>query len=1109
MSISLARSSAPRAWLSEFLLLRGAFKGPTGQPLYSYQTTEEEYRSLLALVVQSQAHALEPVHQRHWAACFCLYIAETFRRHYDAVNIEWTWANFEKDIGCAFTQAQHSLLVEQGLPGYWKRPIRHSAAGRSYLGSLFQEGGLPWPLVQSETHGFGRLVRRAISRFYEARAAQQSTVVLTAEYENVLPKTFRNPQTHQLLAGIVETLMDLATAYPELRTNEDPVRFLDERRPDWRSSFPLPLDQINAKNLITDWLRDAGRRREEQRRSKALAELTEFTCSSVHKLVRDSHGWYVRSQITLPHQALFDIDLSTCNTTRFEVVIMEGDRLASRGGVVYGTNHETNQILVRFSTRVLEVPRRSLGSALTLRLIESGRVICIREVGDSSFNFEDAPLIFEQDDDEWRLSGTTSCALLAPLARVRLPTGFDVVSGDGRGVEIPDASARWLEFSSDFELHGPDDQAIHVALSSAASNPTLQLRGNLCEYSGTVSPIYLGWPTLKPDAEAQACNVFISGTSPLVVHRHVAGTVRYQVKNSLGHTLLRRRFGVLPAQFRLASYPATRSAPARLSIQGAERVSVQARANGLEATSEEQNGILDISLKPTQATTPEIVQVVVGGGANIEPVVLEIPYPKEGAQLRLPPGKHIDRDCVLEDLLGAEVVLSPAGRRQRFYIELTLNLGERGHKGPSPRRTHVLDLGPASTTLSLSGYWEDIVQLFAVAPNRDSSVSLRINSAFGQLLGLEFFRYSGDAKIVGTNRVEIRTYHRRSEDEVPLPCAVLLAHPAQEPIKLSPVLSQGVATGDYELPPALERDGPWLIAPASGSTTRFRPVYFPGAHDAILVPTAAPSLRDAVKLFHPENNPLAIDDRIAELTKDLSGSDWQYFIELKAHHAHLPLSTFEAWMSLARNPDALVLAVLRLELDESFCARLRDELSVMWAAIPTKTWVHAFAALKDWLEAVGAPETTRHTWLELRLKVLANVISGGEYVAAFVGTGDPKRLRAIDPMLVLPTWYQDLRRRNESNDRWPTQLARELRTWASSASVPDWVKRLPQIEYTDAVTYAPLFLACVAAGRSSLSDLPGDLTTVKYALGLLADFDRAGWYEPAYSCVLAHLLATY
>ena len=190
-TVSTRTVSPLRVWLTEFLFIRCILREPPGVALYRYQVTPNEFRKLAELLREHRAHAFHPTYGASWAPAFCLFVAESFRRQYDASEGGWAWAPFENALGCKFTPQQHGELVRVGLGQYWKRPIRQYQGGRdNLLGSLFTEGGLPWPLVQSETHGFGRVVRKGLKYFYRTEAGLRTTADLIAEFEHGLATDF-------------------------------------------------------------------------------------------------------------------------------------------------------------------------------------------------------------------------------------------------------------------------------------------------------------------------------------------------------------------------------------------------------------------------------------------------------------------------------------------------------------------------------------------------------------------------------------------------------------------------------------------------------------------------------------------------------------------------------------------------------------------------------------------------------------------------------------------------------------------------------------------------------------------------------------------------------
>ena len=224
--------------------------------------SEEEYKSLLELLKQQLRRSDNPLHAMHLGACFCLFVSEQYRRNY---NSSWSWSGAEAELGISLTPQQHAALTNDGL-AYWKRPIRFRNSGRDWLGSLFTEGGLPWPLVQSESHGFGRAVRRGIKHFYRTEGNRRTTADLMADFEEAfrpLSAIWRRAGCWQ--ASSTSSCIWSSTTPQDL---QDPASHLDQQAPGWTDAFPIPLDESNARTLLNDWLRDAGQKRQERKEAR-------------------------------------------------------------------------------------------------------------------------------------------------------------------------------------------------------------------------------------------------------------------------------------------------------------------------------------------------------------------------------------------------------------------------------------------------------------------------------------------------------------------------------------------------------------------------------------------------------------------------------------------------------------------------------------------------------------------------------------------------------------------------------------------------------------------------------------------------------------------------
>jgi hypothetical protein len=1112
-TVSTRTVSPLRVWLTEFLFIRCILREPPGVALYRYQVTPNEFRELAELLREHRAHAFHPTYGASWAPAFCLFVAESFRRQYDASEGGWAWAPFENALGCKFTPQQHGELVRVGLGQYWKRPIRQYQGGRdNLLGSLFTEGGLPWPLVQSETHGFGRVVRKGLKYFYRTEAGLRTTADLIAEFEHELPQTFRTLDTRQLLAGVVEQLMALATHY-ELRGKDDPARYLDTVEPNWRKDFPLPLDEDNARGLINDWLRDASRRREEREAQRAIAGT--FSCG--HRLIEEAHGWRIRSEVTIPRVADLQIDSSIVNIGRLELAFFEGDRLLARAGAAYGQKREdSSDVSVRFLKTQFSLDRIRLRDELTLRLLANGSVACNVPFDQGALEEHELPLVFELKGDEWWFIASASCSSAASRVRVHLPRGLNYVCNGAVTTHEEAGRVRWIEAGDSLQLFSDEGDRYAVTLKSG-SQPSrlLTLKGVMTHYDSVPQVIYQGWPRLDvssegSEASAPALNEFADRQR--VTRNNCGeqlGAIHYSARDASGNILLQRRFGVVPGGFAIQAFPGAGGKLARLVVKQSRQLEAQVVDRTVRTRTEAHGQDTVIWLESLTNPVPSFLTLEVRGrsGCALAPIRFRVAYPYEGARLIGVDGATLStRDFTPEDLLGLRVALStslPGGTR--FCLQLELVSGE----GRCTRH-YYLGVSANAVLLSLFSYQTDMMQMLGAVDDQDAFLRVSVETD-RPLLRFQVRRYNGAAK-----REDASTFWMMSpsggalQTEIAVE-AMLLTDPKQASVGIPELTTQGVGTGRFRTPLSMRADGPWLIYPASGSATQFRPFLQAAEQSAPIIPAnEIRSLHAAARAYHPITQRHVISQQIGDMAVDLSHSGWQYLADLKQHYHHLPLSVFEAWLALSHNPAALAITVFRLEVDETFCARIRDELAVIWECIPLPQWAAAYRQFAAWLDAQGLPPALSASVLQNRRQMLPHVLQSfdeGE-MGRYLETSDATALRRYPIEIILPCWYQQLRRTHESNDHWPTELGHQLREWLGQQKLPPSVLTLSATEFTDAVTILPIFMAYVTAGLAIIEELKGNRSNVKFAIKMVSDFDRCSWYAPAHGLMVSYLLAT-
>ncbi|EEA03716.1 conserved hypothetical protein [Burkholderia sp. H160] len=1102
--------SPMRAWLTEFLFIRDIFREPPGLPLYRYQVTPGEYHELERMLRDHRMHAVHPTYGLSWAAAFCLFVAESFRREYDAKDGGWVWARFENRLDCKFTPQQHGELVRQGLGQYWKRPIRQYLDGRdNLLGSLFTEGGLPWPLVQSESHGFGRVVRKGLKYYYRTEGGLRTAADVLADFEQELPQTFRTLETRQLLAGIVEQLMFLATKY-ELRGKADPAQYLDEVTPRWWHDFPLPLDEGNARRLISEWLRDASRRRAE--REAERAEVGTFSCD--HRLVEQPHGWRIRTEVTIPREALFPLDPLIANTTRYELAFFEGDRLLASAGTAYGHQSvDQSALSVRFIRTQISIDRSQPCDELTLRLLANGSSAYTVRFEQGALDEQELPLVFECRGDEWWFIASASCSTTSDRVRVHLPERFSY-SCDGRvSVQKSAENSLWLETSDNLHLTSDTGDRYTIKLRTRQEqNAQLVLKGNTAHFASVPQVVYLGWPQLDASADAgesrpriqEVANrqqlMRINGGEPL-------GGIRYIARNALGEILLQRRFGVVPAGFAIQAFPASSSKPARLVLKNARALDLQVIDSAIKSRVEIVDQDTTITLEPLANDPPSFLTLEARGRTNsgCDPIQFRLAYPYQGARLLGSDGAAISRrNFTLVELVGLRIALATSTSNG---TEFCLHLELASREGRCARH-YFVRAGNTPVLLSLFSYQADMLQMLGAVDDQDAY--LRVTVETNQpLLHFDVRRYNGAVRWEDKDTFSLMTPSGGPLDEEVAVEAMLLPDPKQAHVEIPEMTSEGASTGRFRTLLSMHRDGPWVIYPATGSSTQFRPVlYVPEQLSETGIPAEIRSLHTAARVFHPVNHPDVINQQIADMATDLDHSGWQYLADLRQHYRHLPLSVFESWLALSRNPSALATAVFRLELDEAFCERIHDELAVLWECIPLPGWATAYARFREWLVRQGVPEVLLDSLLRNRQAMLPAVVSGFKEVGNYLETADPTSLHRLPVEHILPDWYQQLRRTHEGNNRWPTDLGFRVKEWIRKQPLPSQIANLSMVEFTDAVTYLPIFMAYVTAGMAHIEELKERRSYLKFAIKMVSDFDRSSWYTPVHGMMVSYLLAS-
>lgn len=1085
VNVSKKAQSETKLWLIQFLIFRRPPRAD-GRPLYAYRVSESEYLELQEALRNQPFGWQQPIHRLHWAACYAIYVSESYRRNYDRES-GWTWAAFEAPLGLTISIGERSELVREGLT-YWQRPIRRFAGGHNdYLGSLFAEGGLPWSLLRSG-HVFGRAVRSAVRHFEDDRESGRAPTWRIAEAMPGFPQSFRTEEVCLLLAGIVSQI-NAIVARCRLQAGDDPIAVLDRDLPTWRDDFPIPLDDANAHQLVSDWLDEAKRAQEDWK-----LRLLDRPSSCSHRLASSTADVsYLVAVVDIQREIRFAKPPFGLSSTRLELACYEGSRLVQRVGVVYA-ELEDGAIRIKAPKARIEFRRGDLQVPLSLKVLSSGATIHTMEIPGTCIDAEASPCVFESREDAWWFLSTASCTTQATVIRVRMPHGWEVASGSGEAVDSKD-DACWFEARTALTLASGEEK---VSIDFSGANfAAYRLSGPMHLANARPSATFLGWPRLVCErAEGEQPQVLhvVNGRQRLSLSGGGDfGSIKYQARTSTGLTLFRSRFGLLPPDFRVRTIAAHAGKPARLTVVTKEALLLTASLGASKSVSWDHVGESSQDLLEAADLGHSQITLSVRSRSNPEPLTLRLPFPFLGAQLSNAAGERVAATNVtLEDLPGMEAVLfAGPGGAKTFHVVLQLVSGKRG----TAQQSSSIRVGEEPVAVRLNSFAEDIALLLGVAPDQDAHVRMSFLSQGTEHLAIRVGRYNRVAALEDEgSRVTITAMGSSTPLEGGAVVAMCIPKPAAAPISLNEDCIHGVGLGRFRVPELLQSDGPWILcAPANGSTG-FRPMFVRGTHRASSE-AAGDTFADAVRQYHPQTRPDRINEQVAEMTCDPDHPGWDYLRGLRDGWSHLPLSVFEAWKAVAGNPRALVQAVLRLEMSAESCQRVESELAVIWEAVPLQAWRDALEVHGRWLANRGLPESLLEQMHHSGVRRFRQLWPGFEHMTDFL-QGMPLRTFPLDQ--TMSVWHKALCLQQAQNDHWPTQCGKELRTWALQQPLPDLLKSLPGHSFMNAVTYLPMFLGSVSAGKSPLG-LPGVSEPIlKHAVRHVANFDRH-WFAPAHA----------
>ena len=1098
------------------LLEKRGLQHPDGRSLYQYRLSTEEFNELEALLrkwlgMLGELELSDIIRLTGFPELFVLYASEWWRRRYDGSGFRWE--PILHDLGVdpdGWTPTQRSETVRTGLRE-WHLEVRRTG-GLRFLGTVAVQGGLPLRLLSEARGGVGRLLHRVLELAQGRDVPAESIHCWVESLKTLLPKSYRQDAIYALLAGMVETALELKQE-AGLSPGDNSVAVLDQKIHDWKDRFPLVIESEHVRALVEQLVQEA---------TRVQIRKVPPTLPVVRLLEQDLEGnWVLMSRVELP-------DLLEKNSLKrlFNLADEELPRLGKLSLHVAGNKFETRlrRLAGRNSYRIDIGDWQTQGSVSMLEhqlqlSVTDGRT-WFAEVPSGQTLDESLPWIFsaEQGNHVFLRQGTGKVAESQVL--LALPDGWHVgQSGQGRieragQLQEPNRSLYRIQGAVDVEI--PDGHVRRIRTGRADSRTSYfhWVGDRLWLKFHNPSRAYRGMPQLY-QSDDDGGKIRVSGVPSCKVlgaphSDEPLGPVTLCYPASGEHDI-RTRMVLLPERANFKADPED-SRGGKLIFIGWGIQSVRTKDPGIESDIQIDENTLSLTVKaPPDIPTPQWLNLEIGWPHSTHFVGLKVPFPASGIRIfdsngkELPNGAHI----ALHELPGMRVLVSTGGQVPRLAMEICAS---RLHLV----RRYPLCITPGSLSLELSliDYLDDIQHLLSLDDSPDATLMLCFQSHGRELFHVMVARYMAsmardhDQLILRGRKIE------DIDDEMLKDLPVLAARlelPQDEPMALEPVSSEGVTAAAWRFLPSQREPGTWLIYPGPDANIPFRACIWPVQGDVEIQDV----LLHATHLQAEEERALAIMETVGALAEDFFHPSWAVVEQLARQFGHLPLATLDIWRQFSRNRTGMAALALRLgNLPKSFHLRFARELPFAWEAVSASAWRKAIANLQNQCERQygSLGQTIFISHLDECRKTLCAECASLDYVLGIISAEfsdedarQAQLLKQVGGVLANELFHGEQSplmrlRQCHANDTWPGEHSRLLDKAQQNLSIRRFLYK-DELRYRDVVINLPL-VAAAACAQGTSDEYFRDPEAI-HLLRTCRIFDPE-WFEEAYNRTIAY-----
>ncbi len=1116
-------SNSPKCkQLLDSILQRNDVRYPDGRSLYSYRTHSDELQQLKDCL-SDRIKVVGEFRSPEEKAAFCLFGAESFRRHY--AGGPYSWDVIFNELGCDTRTTQHlkktvRQVADEGLR-WWKLDVIRSVHDSQFrLKTIACHGGFPHHVLSNN----GAILRRYlcdILRSYEQYDQPISEVV--AAMNGLLPETINQPVVHDLAATLVTSLAKLRCKSEDAKEKGLSRRdYLDQIDPGWAAGLPLNVIDESAQQILLSLL-DTQRIYTSDRKPFAIRTSLRLT---------GKHAELIR-QLHFPQRSSID-------GFRRSFGIQADKEIPSRmsGYLVAGQRSEHCMSILRFSD----------GKSLQLRPMGDASVVVDSQTMDVRLSLESgidqiasvavpggealpgSPWVF-QDGDSGDWIGDGSLRTRHKSVIVAVPA--DAVS-DASETETFETLEQTLFGRTLIRVCGRlaitlGDSLFRIQTQSDdVSELSFELFGSNCHLGLGGLTVWVGQPSVRcidtSDPEALPTSVHLNTIQWRPI---LGGSWRQMSEQCLGDVEIRvveegvTRFlvsaTVFPKDYSFQVSPGNQQGSIRLKNVAASAIYVARDENITTAVTQTGNDWqIDISVTGTRPPTIK-AKIEFESGDTAE---ANFVCPTEVCSIVDASGEEVagSRAIPLDRLDGLRILIVDPRDRDGFLYSM-----EEMLLVDQLRPTGIKSV----SQLPLSLIQDAAKELLGKSKQNDVKVQFGLFYRKGIKAHFKFSvkRYSRELKqrrehaLADQNIIQV--FLDRSESD-PKSDELVVA-PIADPFSASyrnAVNSNGERTWDVDaekLAPGgylfhIENRGREMIRPLL-ITVKRGDIAQVNLEDSPLEEqfAAVSNMTDHV------NRPAAWDRLMAMMVANPAHPAWVTLEDLVASSQEMPITTFESIIALAKHPAAIA----RIGMQNPGKARWWDrfeELPFLWSLVPVGTWIttakQVITMATTTFSAAGVPQAIIDHHVQgriddfaknapLRCPSLSCVVGLMKY-----GAGFPINESAAGDCMAC-TQIQDIEneRRNmvssleRINDhiQWP-ELPLEVTDF-----VQDRLNEVKGLQTTEAMPHqVPVWNAPAVAAVHCVYDIPASdkqLATFR----TLRSFNLP-WYESA-NRIAVHLLA--